>query len=394
MIQGTKIIIYNVYAPNNKTEHLTFMKYVNSKLNSLDSNEYEYMVGGGDWNFTYENIDRSGGRYDMWENSINEMHEKKEKFDLIDIWRVKNPEKVRYTWRRKRPLIQSRLDRFYISDTMQYNISQADILPGILSDHSAIILSIKPTKSISQNGPNFWKFNNSLLKNENFAKGLTTFIENDLQKECENIKCKQVKWEYSKYKIKQWSIKKSKEIASEKRKQEKYLVEKIKGLEEKVCTQNSENLLEQLDSCKTDLEKIHNQKTQSLMIQSRVQYYEEGEKSTSFFLNQIKPNKRKSTIRKIMDEEQEVTDQKKIMQHLQGFYEKLYQKDSRCHTGNWIKNLKQEGLVPQLSEEENLNLDAPLTKNELKLTLEKCAKNKSPGNDGLTQEFYSFFGTQ
>ena len=147
-IQGTKIIIYNVYAPNNKTEHLTFMKYVNSKLNLLDSNEYEYMVGGGDWNFTYENIDRSGGRYDMWENSINEMHEIKENFDLIDIWRVKNPEKVRYTWRRKRPLIQSRLDRFYISDTMQYNISQVDILPGILSDHSAIILSIKPTKSI------------------------------------------------------------------------------------------------------------------------------------------------------------------------------------------------------------------------------------------------------
>ena len=201
IIQGTKIVIYNVYAPNNKNEHLTFMNDIKTQLNSLENDTYEYMVGGGDWNFTYEKIDRSGGNYDRWENSINEIHEIKEKFDLIDIWRVKNPEKVRYTWRRKRPLIQSRLDRFYISDTMQYNISQADILPGILSDHSAIILSIKPTKSISQNGPNFWKFNNSLLKNENFAKGLTTFIENDLKKECENIKCKQVKWKYSKYKI-------------------------------------------------------------------------------------------------------------------------------------------------------------------------------------------------
>ena len=47
------------------------------------------------------------------------------------------------------------------------------------------------------------------------------------------------------------------------------------------------------------------------MIQSRVQYYEEGEKSSSFFLNQIKPNKRKSTIRKLMDDEQEIIDQKK-----------------------------------------------------------------------------------
>ena len=36
-------------------------------------------------------------------------------------------------------------------------------------------------------------------------------------------------------------------------------------------------------------------------------------------------------------------------------------------------------------------LDAPLTLTDLKETLLKCAKNKSPGNDGLTQEFYEYF---
>ena len=44
-----------------------------------------------------------------------------------------------------------------------------------------------------------------------------------------------------------------------------------------------------------------------------------------------------------------------------------------------------------LSEEESESLEEPITKEELKLTLEKCANNKSPGNDGLTKEFYLHF---
>ena len=101
------------------------------------------------------------------------MVEISEKHDLIDIWRVRNPEKTRFTWRRTKPVIQSRIDRFYISDTMQYNISKSDIIPGIKSDHSAILLSIKPTKSLDESGSNFWKINNSLLKNKEFTNGLT-----------------------------------------------------------------------------------------------------------------------------------------------------------------------------------------------------------------------------
>ena len=75
----------------------------------------------------------------------------------------------------------------------------------------------------------------------------------------------------------------------------------------------------------------------------------------------------------------------------QTFYTNLYDKDDKCSKGTWIKNLKQLHLVPQISEDEYIDLDAPLTLEELKYILEKCAKNKSPGNDGLTQEFYAFF---
>ena len=76
---------------------------------------------------------------------------------------------------------------------MQYNISKTDIIPGIPSDYSAITLAIKPTKGNAPSGPNFWKFNNSLLKNENFTKGLNFYLANDMKKECVEIKRSQVR---------------------------------------------------------------------------------------------------------------------------------------------------------------------------------------------------------
>jgi hypothetical protein len=57
------------------------------------------MIGVGDWNFTFEAIDRSGGNYnyEKCEKSANILDEINQRFDLIDIWRVKNPEKTRFT---------------------------------------------------------------------------------------------------------------------------------------------------------------------------------------------------------------------------------------------------------------------------------------------------------
>ena len=393
IIQGEKFILYNIYAPNKEADHKTFMEYVKNQLLSVSNDNYDYIIGAGDWNFTSEDNDRKGGNYKKWDESINILEEINEKLDMIDIWRVKNPETTRYTWRGKvrNQLIQSRLDRIYISDTMQYNVSKTDILPGISSDHSLAMLSIKPTKGLKQSGPSFWRFNNSLLKNEKFTSGLKHYINNEIAEECAEINSKQAKWEYTKFKIKNWSMKESKHIAQEKRRTENDIINKMKTLEQKIALQKHDKDIEELEEYQTKLEKIYNEKTQSLIIQSRIQVYEEGEKSTSFFLNQIKQNKRKSTIRKLMDGTKELLDQNTIMEKLNKFYSKLYTRDKKCEAGNWIKNLRRDGLIPQLSEEESESLNKPTSKQELKDTLDKCNNNKSPGNDGLTKEFYCYF---
>jgi hypothetical protein len=265
-----------------------------------------------------------------------------------------------------------RIDRIYISDTMQYNVSKTDIVPGLRSDHSAVTIDIKAIAESKQAGASYWKFNNSLLENKEFSVDLKRFIENDIEKESSEIDSKQVKWEYIKYKIKTWSMKKSKEIAKRRRENEMCITKKIEKLEEQINNNPSETLYDELDRQKTSLNEIHEHKIKGLIIQSRIKHYEEGEKSTNFFLNQIKQNKRKSIIRKIIDNEQEVTEPKEIMENLKNFYSKLYQKDENVRTDDWIKKLKEDDLVPQLSVENSLKLEAPLSLEELKSTLEKC----------------------
>ena len=62
--------------------------------------------------------------------------------DLINIWRIRNPNVKRFTWHQKTPVIQRRLDFWLVSNGMQEDIDNVDVIPSLKSDHSAIVLSI------------------------------------------------------------------------------------------------------------------------------------------------------------------------------------------------------------------------------------------------------------
>ena len=71
-------------------------------------------------------------------------------------------ETERFTFREKIRL-------FFVSNTLQESIKDTEILPTLSSDHSPILFSLLITEPPSK-GQGLWKFNNSLLLNEKFAK--------------------------------------------------------------------------------------------------------------------------------------------------------------------------------------------------------------------------------
>ena len=75
----------------------------------------------------------------------------------------KNPSYERFTWRKKNlPVVKSRLDFWLLSKKLEHYVQEADIMPSINTDHSAISLGINNfPQEIKGNG--IWRLYTSFL---------------------------------------------------------------------------------------------------------------------------------------------------------------------------------------------------------------------------------------
>ena len=142
--------------------------------------------------------------------------------------------------------------------------------------------------------------------------------------------------------------------------------------------------------CKHGLEEIYNCITQGIVLHSKVDWYEHGEKSFKYFLNLEKRIKAKSHIRKILNSDSvELSEPETVPSSMKSFYSTLYKKrndktETDCY--NYLKALK----LPRLTDDESRLCKGELTKRECWEALPTMGNNKSPGNDGLSKEFYVF----
>ena len=92
-----------------------------------------------------------------------------------------------------------------------------------------------------------------------------------------------------------------------------------------------------------------------------------------------------------MDNDKETTEPKQIMTEIHNFFSKLYDKDSYNLGENPISRFLEKTNTKKLSNDQKEVLDKKLTRSELYQALKTFQRNKTPGNDGLTVEFYLTF---
>ena len=109
-------------------------------------------------------------------------------------------------------------------------------------------------------------------------------------------------------------------------------------------------------------------------------------------MNLENAKKKKSSIRKLsLDNNNETTEPKQIMTEVHNFYSKLYDKNSYNLGENPISRFLEKTNTKKLSNDQKEVLDKKLTRSELYQALKTFQRNKIPGNDGLTVEFYLTF---
>ena len=104
-VQSSEFLFVNIYAPNTVPEQRCFYDRLNENIERfVIDNEYKFVVGG-DFNVAIDpDLDCSGGNQTK-KDSVKNVQDLCLDFDLVDIWRIRNPETERFTWRQKKSLL-------------------------------------------------------------------------------------------------------------------------------------------------------------------------------------------------------------------------------------------------------------------------------------------------
>ena len=130
----------STYVPKKIHEQEAFFRKIERLLESYDYEPNRKLVIGGDFNvFFDEDLDCLGGNPKIKEKSVDVVKDIMLANDLTDVWRIRHPDKKRFTCRQPNSSIQRRLDFWLISNSILDDIFSTDIIPALKTDHSANI---------------------------------------------------------------------------------------------------------------------------------------------------------------------------------------------------------------------------------------------------------------
>ena len=386
----TKYLLINLYNANTEADQLVTLDTLNELLDGHDIDGECHPIFGGDFNLIFDVLlDASGGNPTLKKRSVAKILNIIEKMDACDIFRIRYPDAKRFTFRQKTPLRQRRLDYLFVANNLQEFVATIKILPSFLSDHSPIIAKIDTVQS-QQRGSYGWKFNCSLLNDPIFVRKQKENIANVISSYDGSFD-PHLKWELLKYEMRKFCISYSKQKSLEKN--------SLKDKHEQVILNydstdnNRPSELEYTES-KHFLENLIQERTKGAILRSKCQWYEEGEKSSKFFMNLEKKNSVNNSLKKIIvnrdNVDIEITDKNDILGNIHEFYSNLFKRTSD-KTDDQCDIFLRDIDVPNISNQHMLLCENDISLDELKNTLFSMTNGKTPGNDGLSVEFYRTF---
>ena len=180
----------------------------------------------------------------------------------------------------------------------------------------------------------------------------------------------------------------SKDLAKAKKSKRYSLENKLKSLESNPnCDINSVEYI----NCKNQLEEIYDDIAEGIKVRSKCQRYEEGEKSTKFFLNLEKAKAIQGTVKNLEINNKETDNPVEINKELERFFKNLFKRKLR-KTKHPYNEFLRDILLPTLSQEKKNVYDKEITEQEVILAMKIFSKSKSTGNDGLAKSFMKLFG--
>ena len=365
-IHTNKIIdIVSIYAPANREHRLPFYDHFQQYISQFKD---RILIIAGDFNYV-ENVGDRTPKLTSTDNGIKKRFKPLE-LGLVDVYASFNTGLKDFTHK------VARLDRIYVTDFMIGKINFVKHLSHI-ADHKPVCMDID-FKDIEPWGRYYWKLNNSILLDDYYQNDIKNILVEFWD---QNLITKTIdRWEETKVRIKKVSLSFSKFRARQ------------RGIEKKVCDDMKfrgfgPEVMQNIEKKEMELK---NFKFQGNMVRSTNPYlysiYEDGKEISR--KEEIRKGQQRCIIQ-IQNGESLLTDKNKILDAVGDFYSNLY--SSQEISDQLIDNYLSDFIPPKVTKDQSLELDTFISTSEIKNAINDMTNNKSPGEDGLTTEFYKKF---
>ncbi len=381
-VNGEDYVICDVYCPNDVSERIKFLADVQTIILKQGISTQNVLIAG-DFNCVDDLIDKATGVLDKSSEVLSKF---KIDLELVDSWRHVNPLNKEYSFidpsRRGQ---NSRIDLMLVSKSLCANLKHCILSQAPAPDHKAVVMEIGT--NVKGRGRGYWKMNNSVIKEESYKQGIEKLYEDVMTQYGANVSCILL-WEFLKIKIKEFTI----SYCILKSNVRKNLIKDLESKLDLIDKSIGESTHIDRKVLKQQLDSLYDQKTAGYHVRSRAKWVEEGEKSTSYFLNLEKSRQISNCIESLKDSNGTAQNSDDaILDIATSFYKNLYSTNIVNPNDDIDKFLNSIPKDNKLVNIDNAKCEGLLSYDECKIALNKMKKNKSPGLDGITTEFYQEF---
>ncbi len=193
----------------------------------------------------------------------------------------------------------------------------------------------------------------------------------------------QILWESTKCAIRGFCTSFSSTLAKAKTHQFTQLENKIQSLQNLQKQHFTEQQATQLSSLKEEYDLLLHSKAEFILHRTRQKYYFESERPSHLLALRLKECESKAYISTIKSSDDQVTTNPVAINYIfKGFYTNLYKAETDFDEPICKQYLDKLEL-PRISQMDKESLEAPLSLEELHISLKRLQKGKSPGLDGL-----------
>jgi len=383
VLDGKRFFLFNIYAPNDSTHRATFLETLNTSIKNVQEIGCNNILVCGDFNSIYIKSDRLSNNLDRTSNMFKKLLLENQ---MNDIWKKLNSNIQEYTYISPgNARLKSRIDYILGTDDIMFNIVSSSINVAPTPDHSAVVVQYKERNI--ELGKGYWKLNNSILDDEDYKISIRNIFSQTVAEFQQSVPYRLI-FDLFKSKVKEYTIR-----YCIRRKRSKWgkgivsLENQLSRLQQHVDGDNSN----EIHRLKKQIDDFYINEAQGRYIRSRAKWLEQGEKSSTYFLNLENKHQKSNLIAELTNSNGgKVSSTQELLDETYNFYTKLYSRNTNStkNTHDYLDNINFP-IVLDVSEKQSC--EGYVSHAECTEVVKNLKKNKSPGKDGLTAEFYQVF---